>query len=137
MPLSRQDIVRLYFEYVDHRDVRLMDLYTDDVELLFPKFGSGKGKADMQRFGEKMGAMLNWLKHDIEGLHIIEAGDTVVVEGRVWGEMSDGTAFPDGNISQGRFCNVFEFEGDLIRAVRIYEDPDFPSTDQARIDALR
>lgn len=137
MSSNRPNIVRRYFEYVDSGDARLLDLYTEDVELLFPKFGRVQGLEGMQRFGAKMSAMLNWLKHDIDGLRIYEAGDTVVVEGREWGEMADGTRFPDGEISQGLFCNIFEFEGDLIRAVRIYVDPDFPSLDQTRIAALR
>lgn len=91
----------------------------------------------MRTFGARMSAMLGKLEHDIEGLAFVEAGDTVVVEGREWGEMADGTPFPDGDISHGLFCNVFEFDGDLIKAVRIYVDPDFTSTDKLRIEALR
>lgn len=91
----------------------------------------------MRTFGARMSAMLRKLEHDIDGLTFIEAGDTIVVEGREWGEMADGTAFPDGEISTGLFCNVYEFEGDLIKAVRIYVDPDFSSADKQRIAALR
>lgn len=80
--------------------------------------------------------MLARLEHDIEGLRFIEAWDTIVVEGREWGEMADGKPFPDDKISHGRFCNVFEFRGDLISAVRIYVDPDFPGRDTERIRAL-
>lgn len=134
---TQRKIIRQYFHYVDTGDARILDLYTDDVELLFPKFGRVRGKNEMRRFGEKMSAMLRTLKHDIDGLRFIEAGDTVVVEGREWGEMADGTPFPDGKISHGLFCNVFEFEGDLIKSVRIYVDPDFPSLDKVRINALR
>lgn len=137
MSTDRHEIIRQYFRYVDAGDARIMDLYTDDVELLFPKFGRVRGKGEMARFGAKMSAMLGRLEHDIEGLHFIDAGNTIVVEGREWGEMADGTRFPDGKISNGLFCNVFEFDGDLISAVRIYVDPDFPNLDQARIDALR
>jgi hypothetical protein len=31
------------------------------------------------------------------------------------------------------FCNVFEFEGELIKRVHIYADPDFNSADAARV----
>lgn len=137
MSSNRREIIRQYFRYVDAGDARLLDLYTDDVEILFPKFGRAQGKDAMRRFGAKMSAMLGRLEHDIDGLHFIEAGDTMVVEGSEWGEMADGTLFPDGDISNGLFCNVFEFEGDLISAVRIYVDPDFPSLDKDRIRALR
>ncbi|RIV88690.1 nuclear transport factor 2 family protein [Aurantiacibacter xanthus] len=137
MSARRREIVRQYFRYVDAGDGRIMDLYTDDVELLFPKFGRTRGKEAMRRFGARMGAMLGKLEHDIDALAFVEAGDTIVVEGREWGEMADGTPFPDGDISQGLFCNVFEFEGELIKAVRVYVDPDFTSADQSTIRALR
>lgn len=115
---------------------RLFDLVTDNVAIFFPKFGHGRGKDAPRRFGARMSAMLARLEHDIEGLRFIEAGDTIVVEGREWGEMADGTPFPDDNVSHGRFCNVFEFRGDLISPVRIYVDPDFPGRDTERIRAL-
>lgn len=51
--------------------------------------------------------------------------------------MADGTPFPDGRISHGLFCNVYEFKGDLIRAVRIYVDPDFTSSDAAMLKTLQ
>lgn len=80
--------------------------------------------------------MLNYLKHDIDHLRFLDAGETVVVEGREWGEMSDGTQIPDGKISHGLFCNIFEFRDELICSVRIYVDPDFPNHDDAKIKAL-
>jgi hypothetical protein len=60
-----------------------------------------------------------------------------VVEGTESGVAGDGTPWPDGEVSQGRFCNVFEFNGDLISALRIYVDPDFTSSHQDRIRQLR
>lgn len=137
MSSHHHEIIRQFFRYVDAGDARVLDLYADHAELWFPKFGRAKGKEGIGRFAAKMSAMVAKLDHDIDGLRFIDAGNTIVVEGREWGVMADGTAFPDGEISQGLFCNVFEFEGDLISAVRIYVDPDFPSLDQRRIDALR
>lgn len=133
----RRDTIRQYFRYADSGDVRILDLYTDDVELLFPKFGRARGKDAMRTFVTRISAMLRKMEHDIDGLRFIQAGDTVAVEGREWGEMADGTSFPDRKVSEGLFCNVFEFDGDLIKAVRIYVDPDFASLDAARIEALR
>lgn len=124
------------FQYIDHRDSRVLELYTEDVELLFPKFGRHHGKEAIKIFAERLSKMLNYLKHDIENLIFLDAGDKVVVEGREWGEMTDGTRFPDGKISQGLFCNIFEFRNELICSVRIYVDPDFSSLDHERIKAL-
>ncbi|WP_017748448.1 hypothetical protein [Scytonema hofmannii] len=48
-----------------------------------------------------------------------------------------GVALPDGIVSQGLFCNVFEFDGVLIRRMHIYVDPDFTSADRDRIDIFQ
>ena len=78
---QRVELVREYFRKVDARDPTLPDMYTDDVQLYFPKFGVGHGKADMAEFGRRLGSDLEWLAHDIDNLHIMVAGDHVIVEG--------------------------------------------------------
>ncbi|ENU37510.1 MULTISPECIES: nuclear transport factor 2 family protein [Acinetobacter] len=133
---QKKAVIRRYFQYIDNRDSRILDLYTEDVELLFPKFGRHYGKEAMILFAERMTKMLNQLQHDIENLVFLDAGEKVVVEGREWGEMADGTPFPDGKVSQGLFCNIFEFRDQLISSVHIYADPDLPSLDHVRIKAL-
>lgn len=52
----------------------------------------------------------------------------MVIEGAVKGTTTSGATFPDRVSSFGLFCNVFEFEGERIKRVHIYEDPDFAST---------
>ena len=64
-------------------------------------------------------------------------GPYVVVEGREKGMTKQGVAWPDNVISYGLFCNVFEFEGNLIKRVHIYVDPDFTSCDSERIKLLK
>jgi hypothetical protein len=46
-----------------------------------------------------------------------------------WGR---GKSWAAGETPDGRFCNVFEFKGDLISRVHIYLDPDYVSEDQPR-----
>jgi hypothetical protein len=65
---------------------------------------------------------------EIDEFNVIAVGSYVVVEGAEHGRTSSGIDFPDGTSSFGVFCNVFEFEGDLIKRVHIYVDPDFAST---------
>ncbi len=134
---DRREIIRQFFRYADAGDVCALNFYTDDVELTYPKFGKAIGKDAVRAFITHMSGVFGRLEHDIEGLSFIEDGNKIAVEGREWGEMADGTPFPDGRISQGLFCNVYEFEGDLIRAVRIYVDPDFTSSDAAMLKTLR
>jgi ketosteroid isomerase-like protein len=64
-------------------------------------------------------------------------GDRIAVEGREWGVTADGRAWPDGEISQGRFANVFEFDGPLIKRTFIYVDPDVTSEDRRRVALYR
>lgn len=134
---QRSEIVRTYFRMVDAGDPGLLDLYTDDVELFFPKFGLGRGKDDMVEFAHRLWLDLGSIEHDIDGLDIMISGDRVIVEGREWGTLADGTAWPDGQISSGRFCNVFTFRGTQISSVHIYADPDIASTHAEKIEQLR
>ncbi|NMO13779.1 nuclear transport factor 2 family protein [Pyxidicoccus fallax] len=134
---ARVQAVISYFRKVDARDASLLDLFTDDVQFCFPKFGLVHGKAALARFGQVMAGALERLEHDIDGFNYIVSGDFVVVEGTERGVTRKGVHWPDGVISQGRFCNVFQFEGPLIRRVHVYVDPDFTSADQERIRLFR
>jgi len=126
---ERINRIRDYFRRVDERDPRLTDLFTDDVRFFFPKFGSGQGKAVLAQFGARIGAHLDRIEHDINGLTFTIDGSRIAVEGRERGLTHAGVTWPDGVISEGRFCNVFEFEGLLISRTHIYVDPDFTSSD--------
>lgn len=133
----RREAVRDYFRFADQQDARWFDLFTNDAELTFPKFGSVKGKDGLLRFVQKMGAIVRKLEHDLDSLTFIDAGDTIAVEGTESGEMADGTRFPNDAVSQGRFCSVYVFEGKLIRSLRIYTDPDLASRDLERVQAFQ
>lgn len=129
--------IAAYFRGADSRDPAWLDLFTEDVELFFPKFGLTRGKAAVAGFGARLAAELKNLEHDIPGLRSIVAGDTIVVEGTEGGVTRSGLRWPDGVVSQGRSCDVFTFAGTLIRSIHIYVDPDFTSADRDRIRILR
>ena len=125
-----------YFKKVDAGDASYLDLFDESVEFFFPKFGTTQGKDSLIEFGERIGSSLGSIWHDIANFNIIVSGQTVVVEGQEGGTMKDGTVWPDKQVSQGRFCSVFEFSGKLITRMYIYVDPDFPSNDVERISVL-
>ncbi|WP_196779999.1 nuclear transport factor 2 family protein [Malaciobacter molluscorum] len=125
-----------YFKKVDNGDSSYLELFTDDVDFFFPKFGQKKGKEALFEFGNRIGNSLRSIWHDIDGFQIMSVDNKVVVEGQEGGVMSDGTSWPDNNISIGRFCSVFEFTGKLISRMYVYVDPDFPSRDLERISIL-
>ena len=134
---SRIETIRTYFRKVDAKDATLLDLFTDDVRFFFPKFGEASGKAALAVFAERIGIEAAELAHDIDGLVFTVDGDRIAVEGREWGRTAEGRAWPDGEISRGRFANVFEFEGPLISRTFIYVDPDFTSGDRTRVALYR
>lgn len=130
------DLVINYFKKVDAGDPSYLDLFSEDIDFFFPKFGQVKGKKNLIEFGNRIGSSLISIWHNIDGFQITTAGNKVIVEGQEGGIMSDGTSWPDNNVSIGRFCSVFEFEGKIISRMYVYVDPDFPSRDLERIAVL-
>ncbi len=133
----RLEIIRTYFLKVDEQAPSILDLFTADVQIFFPKFGVARGKAALGRFSRRIAREVAQFKHDIDGLLFTIGGDRIVVEGQELGVTPEGISWPDGVISQGRFCNVFEFQDFLISRLHIYVDPDFTNQDERRIDVYR
>ena len=134
---ARIETIRHYFREVDAKSPALLDLFTEDVEFFFPKFGVARGKSALGRFAERIAKEAAKLTHDIDGLVFTVDGDRIAVEGQEWGVTEDGRTWPDGEISQGRFANVFEFDGPLIKRAFIYVDPDFTNEDRRRVELYR
>jgi ketosteroid isomerase-like protein len=128
----RAEVAIEYFRRVDRADPTLGELFTEDASMYFPKLGIAKGKEEIAHFAQGFAAEIIEIKHDIDNFNIMPSGNFIIVEGQESGKTRSGGAFPDGLYSQGRFCNVFEFEGELISRVHIYTDPDFNSTDTLR-----
>lgn len=131
----RKGKVKTYFKKVDDGqfDEEYFNLYSEDVELYYPKFGFEKGKDGIRNFGRTIGAHLQNLTHDINNFNYIISDNFIVVEGTEKGVTKSGKEWPDYTISYGKFCNVFEFEGELIKRIHVYVDPDFTSEDTERI----
>jgi len=121
-----------YFRRADAGQADLVDLFTEDVELFFPKFGVRRGKAALGELANGLSGSLKSIEHDRQGLSCVAVGQTVLVEGTTHGETRDGTQWEGGKTPGGRFCSVFEFRGHLISRMYIYLDPDYGSADRAR-----
>ncbi|NPC55923.1 nuclear transport factor 2 family protein [Caenimonas soli] len=103
-------------------------LLTDDVELLFPKWGLARGKEDLGRLYQSLGPYIRSISHDASSFRYLSDGDRVCIEGVSSGELVDGRKWqPDGGTA-GRFCTTFQVRDRLISRVFIYIDPDY--TDQ-------
>jgi ketosteroid isomerase-like protein len=134
MSTSDQEKIRLareYFIRADQGRADLLELFQDDVEIYFPKFGLAVGPRALSELVKGFDGALEDLKHDYEGFAFVAAGDCVVVEGTSHGRMS-GKSWTGGKTPGGRFCNVFRFRDGRISSVHIYLDPDYTGEDEAR-----
>ena len=126
------ETVEQYFIRADAGRADALDLFTDDVQLYFPKFGVAKGK---QAFGELATGHLGTLSefgHDLSSFRYVIASNVVVVEGTPRGADRAGNRWSGGETAGGRFCSVFRFRDGLIARMHIYLDPDYTGRDRER-----
>ena len=124
-------IAREYFIRADQGKPDLFDLFTDDFEFYFPKFGFGVGKESFLEMVKGFDGILESIQHDYDDLIFIPSGDYVIVEGTSHGKMS-GKSWAGGKTPGGRFCNVFKFRDQKISSLHVYLDPDYTGDDEAR-----
>jgi len=120
-----------YFRLADQGRPEVLELFHEDVELYFPKFGFGVGRQAFVEFVRGFEGALEFIRHDYDNLTFIPAGDHIVVEGTSQGKLS-GHTWVGGETSGGRFCNVFTFRDDRIATLHIYLDPDYAGEDAPR-----
>jgi ketosteroid isomerase-like protein len=128
---ERVKAARDYFRLADQGRPEVLELFHDDAEIYFPKFGFGVGRQSLFEMIRGFEGTLESIQHDYETLAFIPAGDFVVVEGTSHGKMS-GKAWTGGLTPGGRFCNVFKFRGDRIASLHVYLDPDYTGEDLPR-----
>ena len=124
-------IAREYFMRADQGRPDVLDLFHEDAEFYFPKFGFGFRRESLFEMVKGFDGSLEYIQHDYDRLHFIPSGDFLVVEGTSRGKLS-GKIWEGGKTPGGRFCNVFKFRDKLIVSVHIYLDPDYTGEDEAR-----
>jgi ketosteroid isomerase-like protein len=124
-------IAREYFMRADQGRSDLMDLFHEDAEFYFPKFGFGFGRESLFEMVKGFGDSLEFIQHDYDQLRFIPSDDFVIVEGTSRGKLA-GKTWEGGKTPGGRFCNVFKFRDGLIASVHVYLDPDYTGEDEAR-----
>jgi len=125
-------IAQEYFRRVDAGNPTIVDLMTEDVRLYFPKYGIGRGKNAFVELATGIGSVFAEVEHDFRDYHFMPSDRHLIVEGTTRGKLKSGKSWSAGKTPGGRFCNVFEFKGDLISRVHIYLDPDYVSEDEPR-----
>jgi ketosteroid isomerase-like protein len=112
----------------------ILDLFADDAQVYFPKWGIASGKAQIGKlFGDVGGTLKSIHHHYDEFLWIFSGGDVIVCEGTSEGEHRDGPwRAGDPQWGAGRWCDVFEIADGKIQRVFIYLDPDYAGKDTSR-----
>jgi hypothetical protein len=128
---KRIQVTREYFRLADQGRREVLELFHDEAEIYFPKFGFGFGRQSLFEMVKGFDGVLEFIRHDYDELTFIPAGDYVVVEGTSRGRLS-GKTWAGGETPGGRFCNLFKFRGDLISSLHIYLDPDYTGEDAPR-----
>jgi len=136
---QRKSIVIEYLKAFDNGGVTstggsILDLFADDCQVYFPKWGLANGKEELgQMFGD-IGATLKSIVHHYSGFNWIFSGsDYVVCEGTSHGEHQDGpwrAGVPESG--SGRWCDVFEIRDWKIVRCFVYLDPDYAAKDTER-----
>jgi len=122
---------REYFIRADQGRPEVLDLFTQDAEIYFPKFGFGFGRESLFDMVKGFQGVLEFIQHDYDRLRFIPSGEFLIVEGTSKGKL-DGKSWEGGKTPGGRFCNIFKFRDGLIASLHIYLDPDYTGEDEAR-----
>jgi hypothetical protein len=126
------NLAREYFVRADAGRSDTMDLFTQDVEIYFPKFGVRRGYEAFAQLAQGLLASLERISHDLQRCTFTAVGQTVFVEGYTRGATRAGAKWVGGSTPGGRFCSVFAFQGSKISRMYIYLDPDYAGADSAR-----
>lgn len=127
---DRVKAVKEYIRRVDQNDFPA-ELFASGFQFYVPKFGIGNGAAEFMEMAVGFMSAYHGVSHNID--LIADCGSIVLVEGRTSGEDIQGNVWRGGETPGGRFCSIFEFDGDgLIARMHIYLDPDYTSRDIER-----
>jgi ketosteroid isomerase-like protein len=136
---QRKSVILEYLKAFDNGGVTstgdgILDLFADDAQVYFPKWGLATGKDEIVKFLGDVGATIKKIEHHYSHFNwVFSGGDVVVCEGTSHGEHQDGpwrAGLPEW--AAGRWCDVFEIRDWKIQRVFIYLDPDYAAQDTAR-----
>jgi ketosteroid isomerase-like protein len=112
----------------------VLDLFAEDAQVMFPKWGVATGKEEIAQLFTDVGSTFVSIRHHYAELtYVFSGSDLFVVEGTSHGEHKDGpwrAGVPEWG--GGRWCDVFEVRDFLIQRVFIYLDPDYAGRDRSR-----
>jgi hypothetical protein len=100
-------------------------LVTNDVEVMFPKWGVARGKEGLAALYRDLAPYLKGIRHHRESFNFLIGENQVCISGVSSGTLADGRTWEPDGACRGQFCTWFTFEGSLARRIWIYVDPDY------------
>src|SRR5437016_14143816 len=103
---QRKSVALDYLKRLD-RGEEFFDLFADDAQVYFPKWGLANGKKEIGKLFGDVGGTITSIQHHYSHFNWVVAGDTVVCEGTSHGEHRDGpwrAGVPEW--AAGRWCDV-------------------------------
>ncbi len=134
---QRKSVALEYLKAFDNKGVTstgggILDLFADEAQVFFPKWGLATGKKEVGKLFTDFGGLLREIRHDYATFNFIMTGsDVFACEGTSYGVHQDGP-WRAGVTHGGRWCDVFEVRDFLIQRCFIYLDPDYAGRDTAR-----
>ncbi|MFY0310454.1 nuclear transport factor 2 family protein [Leisingera sp. D0M16] len=116
----------------------ILELFADDAEVYFPKWGIARGLTEIERLFSDVGAGIIEIRHRYDTVRwVLADGPLLAAEGESDGVHRDGAwRAGEPESGAGRWCDVFEFAGKKISRCYIYLDPDYGGRDTARYQWL-
>ena len=134
---QRKSVALEYLKALDNKGATstgasVLDLFADDAQMFFPKWGLATGKKQIGQVLTDIGSLFESIRHDYANFNWIMTGtDTLAVEGTSAGVHRDGS-WRAGVSHAGRWCDVFEVRDFLIQRCFVYLDPDYAGLDTKR-----
>jgi hypothetical protein len=134
---QRKSIALEYLKAFDNKGITstggsILDLFADDAQVFFPKWGLATGKEKISHLFTDFGGLIRSILHDYATFNWIMTGsDIFACEGTSAGSHRDGS-WRAGVTHAGRWCDVFEVRDFLIQRCFIYLDPDYAGLDTER-----
>ncbi|MGH2663252.1 MAG: nuclear transport factor 2 family protein [Actinomycetota bacterium] len=134
---QRKSVALQYLKAFDNGGVTttggsILDLFADDAQVFFPKWGLATGKEQVGQLFTDVGGTIKSILHDYATFNWLMTGtDTFACEGTSAGIHRDGE-WRAGVSHAGRWCDVFEVRDFKIQRCFIYLDPDYAGLDTDR-----
>lgn len=133
-PMSDEQRKAVALEYLKRLDrgQDFFELFDDNAQLYFPKWGLANGIDEIKQAFGGVASIVSAVTHDYAYLNFVHSGDTVVVEGTSSGRTPAGAEWRAGVSHAGRWCDVFEIRDGRIQRLFVYLDPDYADADTER-----